>query len=57
LKLMLLINKINVHFAVRVPLKEFFNKNNIQNLADYLITINELKSEPANNFNNIEIRV
>lgn len=42
LKATLLVNKINHEFDVDFPLIEIFNKQNIKNLSDYLITMLQL---------------
>ncbi|MGB5928659.1 MAG: amino acid adenylation domain-containing protein [Cyclobacteriaceae bacterium] len=41
LKVTQLLNKINNQFEIELPLKEVYTKETIQNLADYLLTINQ----------------
>jgi len=48
LKLLSLINKINQHYGISVSLKVIFDKKNIRNLADYLITVKQTGTEMIN---------
>lgn len=57
LKATMLINKIHKVFDVEVPLKEVFNKQDIKNLADYLITVGQLEIQADNISDNIEITI
>lgn len=49
------INKINQLFNSEIPLKEIFNKQTIENLANYIITIGFSKAEQENDDRIIEI--
>lgn len=55
LKASVVVNKMNKHFGIEVPLQEMFNKQNIESLADYLITIKQLQSAEAYDKDIIEI--
>ncbi|MFL5745689.1 MAG: non-ribosomal peptide synthetase, partial [Niastella sp.] len=55
LKILLLINKISQHFHVSIPLKVIFDKKNIQNLADYLITVTQAACELTDSMGSKEI--
>jgi acyl-coenzyme A synthetase/AMP-(fatty) acid ligase/acyl carrier protein len=57
LKATVLVNKIQKYFDVEVPLKEIFNKQSIESLADYLITVRQTDSEIESESTMIEIAV
>lgn len=42
LKAIALVNKLSAVFAIQVPLKEIFLKQTIQNIADYIITVQQV---------------
>ena len=44
----ILVNKIRKNLNVEVPLKEIFSKQNIENLADYIITVKQLNKMKEN---------
>ncbi|MEO5564442.1 MAG: amino acid adenylation domain-containing protein, partial [Chitinophagaceae bacterium] len=55
LKVVSLVNKINEHFNVGILLDDVFEKNNIRDLSDYLITIMQNELETENSAHTIEI--
>ena len=54
LKATVLVNQIHKYFKVEVPVREIFYKQSIEGLADYLITVKQIKSE-VEDTNTIEI--
>jgi amino acid adenylation domain-containing protein len=57
LKATLLINRINKHFNVNVPLQEIFEKENIQNLAEYIESLAPFHKQEHNTVESIEITI
>lgn len=57
LKAITLANKIHKRFDVEIPLKEIFNKQTIENIADYLITVKQIESETNFVTNYIEVSI
>lgn len=55
LKLLLFVNRINKHFEVKIPIQEIFSRRTILDLSDYLITIKQIETEPADDNEMIEI--
>jgi acyl carrier protein len=55
LKATMLATHINRQFHVDIPIKEIFNKQTIESIADYLITVSQIKSNTKDDANIIEI--
>src|SRR6185436_7774433 len=54
LKATILANRIQQHFEIEIPLKEIFNKQSIETLADYLITVKQIEMEVSDNSEIVE---
>jgi amino acid adenylation domain-containing protein/non-ribosomal peptide synthase protein (TIGR01720 family) len=57
LKATLMVNKIQKQFEVEIPLKEVFQKQSIQSLADYITTIRQMKNSIEDINEMIEIAI
>ncbi len=57
LKATILVNKIYKVFGIEVPLKEVFNKQDIESMADFLITVMQIGPEIKNNNECVEIKI
>ncbi|MBB5647627.1 non-ribosomal peptide synthetase/type I polyketide synthase [Pedobacter cryoconitis] len=57
LKAITLVNKIHKFFGAEVPLKEIFQKQSIENIADYLITVQQIPCEMEFEGNITEISI
>jgi polyketide synthase PksJ len=55
LKATALVNQVHKYFKVDVPIKEIFNKQTIESLADYLITVKQIEYTTETVDNSIEI--
>jgi acyl carrier protein len=57
LNILQLINKINKYYNTKISIKEIFERKTIENIADYLITTNQLQLEENQNDKSIEITI
>ena len=47
LKATVLVNKMQKQFGLEVPLKEIFDKQNIRDISDYIITVKQIEDQTA----------
>jgi amino acid adenylation domain-containing protein len=57
LKATMLANQIHKYFQIEVPIKEIFRKPDVESLADYLITVEQMKSTNESVEDSIEIAI
>jgi acyl carrier protein len=55
LKATALVNQVHKYFKVEMPIKEIFNKQTIESLADYLITVKQIEYSTESVDDSIEI--